>query len=88
MMVYHQASRDTAHTLSGNSSTSKPTGPGLFDEDSLLESTSLGIPENNAEVVAAAVPSSAQDVPHVPEQVAFHIAPVAASSPGKVSVAS
>ena len=37
------------------------------DEDFLLESTSLGIPENNAEVVAAVVASPAQDVPHVPE---------------------
>ena len=47
----------------------------LLDEDFLLESTSLGIPENNAEVVAAVVASPAQDVPHVPEQVA-PIAPV------------
>ena len=31
---------------------------------------SLGIPENNVEVVAAVVASPAQDVPYVPEQVA------------------
>ena len=71
MMVYHQASRDTAHKvagiLSGNAPASKPPAPGLLDEDFLLESTSLGIPENNAEVVAAVVASPAQDVPHVPE---------------------
>ena len=55
MMVYHQASRDTAHKvagiLSGHAPASKPAGPGLLDEDFLLESTSLSIPENNAEVV-------------------------------------
>ena len=79
MMVYHQASRDTAHKvagiLSGHAPASKPPAPGLLDEDFLLESTSLGIPENNAEVVAGVVASPAQDVPHVPEQVA-PIAPV------------
>ena len=79
MMVYHQASRDTAHKvagiLSGHAPASKPAAPGLLDEDFPLESTSLGIPENNAEVVAAVVASPAQDVPHVPEQVA-PIAPV------------
>ena len=79
MMVYHQASRDTAHKvagiLSGHAPASKPAGPGLLDEDFLLESTLLGIPENNAEVVAAVVASPAQDVPHVPKQVA-PIAPV------------
>ena len=48
----------------------KPAGTGLLDEDFLLESTSLGIPENTAEVVATVVASPAQDVPHVPEQVA------------------
>ena len=106
MMVYHQASRDIAHKLasilSGHAPASKPAGPGLFDEDFLLESTSLGIPENNAEVVAAVVASPTHDVPHVPEQVApiapvdvphvpeqvAPIAPVADSSPGKVSVTS
>ena len=74
MMVYHQASRDTAHKvagiLSGHAPASKPPAPGLLDKDFLLESTSLGIPENNAEVVAGVVASPAQDVPHVPEQVA------------------
>ena len=54
MMVYHQASRDTAHKvagiLSGHAPASKPPAPGLLDEDFLLESTSLGISENNAEV--------------------------------------
>ena len=57
MMVYHQAVRDTAHKvaciLSGHSSASKPAGPGPLDEDFLLESTLLGIPEKNVEVVAA-----------------------------------
>ena len=68
-VITKQASRDTAHKgiLSGHSSASKPAGPGLLDEDFLLESTSLGFHENNAEVVAAAVPSSAEDVPHVLE---------------------
>ena len=106
MMVYHQASRDTAHKvagiLSGHAPASKPAAPGLLDEDFPLESTSLGIPENNAEVVAAVVASPAQDVPHVPEQVApiapvdvphvpeqvAPIAPLADLSPGKVSVTS
>ena len=58
MMVYHQASRDTAHKvagiLSGHSSASKPTGLGLLDEVFLLESTSLDIPQNNAEIVTDA----------------------------------
>ena len=91
-----------AGILSGHAPASKPAWPGLLDEDFLLESTSLGIPENNAEVVAAVVASPAQyvshvpkqvapiapvDVPHVPEQVA-PIAPVADLSPGKVSVTS
>ena len=92
MMVYHQALRDTAYkvagTLSGHSSASKPAGPGLLDADFLLESSSLGIPDNNVEVVAAAVPSSVQDVPHVPKQGAPPIAPVADWSPQKVSVTS
>ena len=106
MMAYHQASRDTAHKVagiwSGHAPASKPPAPGLLDEDFLLESTSLGIPENNAEVVAGVVASPAQDVPHVPEQVApiapvdvppvpeqvALIAPVAHSSPGKISVTS
>ena len=64
-----------AGILSGHAPASKPTAPSLLDEDFLLESTSLGIPENNAEVVAAVVASPAQDVSHVPEQVA-PIAPV------------
>ena len=50
---------------------SPPPAPWLAQ----LQSTSLGIPENNAEVVAAVVASPAQDVSHVPEQVA-PIAPV------------
>ena len=37
-------------------------GPGLLDGDFLLEETSLGIAENNAEVVAAIAPS-AEKVP-------------------------
>ena len=73
MVLYHQASRDTAHKvagiLSGHARVSKPAGPSLVNEDFLLESTSLGIPQNNAEVVAAVVASPAQDVPDVPEQV-------------------
>ena len=64
-----------AGILSGHAPASKPVWPGLLDQDFLLESTSLGIPENNAEVVAAVVASLAQDVSHVPEQVA-PIAPV------------
>ena len=64
-----------AGILSGHAPASKPAAPSLLDEDFLLESTSLGIPENNAEVVAAVVASPAQDVSHVPEQVA-PIAPV------------
>ena len=97
MMVYHQASRDTAHKvasiLSGHAQASKPAGPGLLDKEFFLESTSLGsIPKKNAEVVAAVVASPAQDVPHVPEQVApiapvdirevpEHVAPIADWSP-------
>ena len=40
MMVYHQASRDTAYKvagiLSGHAPASKPPAPGLLDEDFLL----------------------------------------------------
>ena len=92
MMVCHQVSSDTADKvagiLSGYSSASKPAGPCLLDGDFLLESTLRGIPENNAKVVATAVPSSTQDVPHVHEHVALPIALVADLSSRKVSVTS
>ena len=56
--------------VSEHAPASKPAAHSLLGGDFLLESTSLGIPENNAQVVAAVVACPAQDVSHVPKQVA------------------
>ena len=53
----------------------QPLSPRGLASWTRTESTSLGIPKNNAEVVAAVLASPAQDVPHVPQQVS-PIAPV------------
>ena len=63
LAVYHRAALDTpikaANLLSrydvheDETVSSNAKGPGLLDGDFLLEGTSLGIAENNAEVVAA-----------------------------------